>query len=130
MLGPAREGLRTRGIDHDIGAELLGERAARRRIIRGEDRVQSPDSQRGDHGKPDRPAADHQRHFIAANVDLCHRVNADRKRFGQCGVLRRQSVRDFEQQRLAEQHALGIAADIVVGIANALRSLRRQQRRQ
>jgi hypothetical protein len=42
-------------------------------------------------------------------------------------MLRRKSVRNFEQQRLAEQHALGIAADIVVGIADALRSLRCQQ---
>ena len=39
-------------------------------------------------------------------------------------------VGHLKQQRLAEQHALGIAADVFVGIADALRSLRRQQRRQ
>jgi hypothetical protein len=39
------------------------------------------------------------------------------------------SVRHLQQQRLAEQHALGIAANIVVGIADALRALLRQQRR-
>ena len=57
-------------------------------------------------------------------------MDADRERFGQRGVFGRQPVRHFQQQRLAEQHALGIAADIVVGIADALRAFRGQQRRQ
>ena len=45
-------------------------------------------------------------------------------------MLRRETIRHLQQQRFAEQHALGIAADIVVGIADALRAFRRQQRRQ
>jgi hypothetical protein len=45
-------------------------------------------------------------------------------------MLGREAVRDFEQQGFAEQHALGIGADIVVGVADALRAVRRQQRRQ
>ena len=45
-------------------------------------------------------------------------------------MLRREGVRNFEQQRLRQQHALGVAADIVVGIADADRPGRRQQRRQ
>jgi succinyl-CoA synthetase alpha subunit len=48
----------------------------------------------------------------------------------QGGVLGGEAVRDLQQQRFAQQHALGIGADIVVGIADALRALRRQQRRQ
>jgi hypothetical protein len=130
MLGPGRIGLRARGVDDDVGAELFGERAARRRIIGGDDRVQSLDLQRRDHGKPDRPAADHQRHLAALMLAFAPRMHADRERLGQRGMLGRQAVRDFEQQGFAEQHALGIGADIVVGIADALRAFRGQQRRQ
>ncbi|MGY2804582.1 hypothetical protein ACVIHF_001312 [Bradyrhizobium sp. USDA 4506] len=61
---------------------------------------------------------------------IATRMHADRKRLGERGVLGRKPVRHFEQQRLAEQHLLGIAAEIIVGIADALRALRRQQRRQ
>ena len=104
--------------------------AARRRIIRSHDRMQPLQFQRRDHGEPDRAAADHQRHLVAADIGLGHRVHADRQRLGQRRMFRREAVRHFQQQRLAEQHALGIAADIVVGIADALRPLRRQQRRQ
>ena len=50
---------------------------------------------------------------------------AYRERLGQRGVLGREAVRDLEQQGFAEQHALGVGADIVVGIADALRSLPR-----
>ena len=96
-----------------------GQRAARRRIIGGDDRMQSLQLQRGDDRKPDRTAADHQRHLVAAHIGLVDRVDADRERFGERRVFRREPVGHFEQQRLAEQHALGIAADIVVGIADA-----------
>ncbi len=41
MLGPGRRRLRARGIDHDVGAELFGKRAAGRRIICRDDRVQA-----------------------------------------------------------------------------------------
>ncbi len=119
VLRPGRIGLRARGIDHDVGAELFGERPARRRIICGDDRVQSSELQRRDDREPDRAAADHQRHLVAANIGLGHGVNADRERFGQRRMLRRKAVRHYEQQRFAEQHALGIAADMVVGIADA-----------
>jgi hypothetical protein len=57
------------------------------------------------------------------------RTNADRERLGERGVLRRETVRHFQQQGFRQQHALGIAADIVVGIADADRPRRRQQRR-
>ena len=57
-------------------------------------------------------------------------VDADGERLGQRGVLGRQAVRYLQQQGLAEQHALGITADIVVGVTDALNALRRQQRRQ
>ena len=80
--------------------------------------------------RPDRPAADHQRHLAASDVGFCHRVHADRERLGQRGVLGGEAVRDFEQQGFAEQHALGIGADIVVGVADALRAFRGQKRRQ
>ena len=57
-------------------------------------------------------------------------MHADRERLGQRGVLGGETVRDFEQQGFAEQHALGIGADIVVGVADALRAFRGQKRRQ
>ena len=57
-------------------------------------------------------------------------MHADCERLGQCGVLGGEAVRDFQQQCLAEQHALGIGPDIVVGVADALRTFRGQQRRQ
>ena len=108
---------------------LCGQGAARRRIVRSDDRMQAFQFQRRDHRKPDRAAADHQRHLVAAYVGLGDRVDADRQRLGQRRVLGRKPVGHLQQQRLAEQHALGIAADIVVGIADALRALGRQQRR-
>lgn len=92
--------------------------------------MQSPDLQRRDDREPDRPATDHQRNLAAFDIGFCYRVYADRERFGQRGVLGREAVGDFEQQGLAEQHALGIGADIVVGVADAPRAFRRQQRRQ
>ena len=91
--------------------------------------MQSLQFQRRDHRQPHRAAADHQRHLVAADIGLGNRMDADRERLGQRRMLRRKPVRHFQQQRLAEQHALGIAADIVVGIADALRTVRRQQRR-
>ena len=106
------------------------QRAPRRRIVGGDDRMQPLQLQRRDHREPDRAAADHQRHLVAAQIGLRDRVDADRQRLGQRRMLRRKPVGHLQQQRLAEQHALGIAADIVVGIADALRSLRRQQCRQ
>ena len=92
--------------------------------------MQTLDLQRSDHREPDRAAADHERHLAALHPRLLDRMHADRQRFGQRGVLRQQAVRHFQQQRFAEQHPLGIAADILVGIADALRPRRRQQRRQ
>lgn len=56
-------------------------------------------------------------------------MHADRKRLGERGMLGGEPVRHFKQQRLAEQHLLGIAADILVGIPDALRSPWREQRR-
>jgi hypothetical protein len=122
--------LRARRVDDDVGAELFGERTACRRIIGGDDRMHPLDLQRRDDGKPDRPAADHQRHLAAFDVGFCNRVHTDRERLGQCSVFGSEAVRDFEQQGFAEQHALGIGADIVVGIADALRAFRSQQGRQ
>ena len=130
MLGPARIGLRAGGIDHHIRAELFGKRATGRRIIRRNDRTQALDLQRSDDRQPNRSAADHERHLAALHPRLLDRVHADRQRLGQRGMLRRQPVRHFQKQRFAEQHAFGITADIVVGIADALRPGRRQQRRQ
>jgi hypothetical protein len=130
MLGPCRIRLHARGVDDHVGAELFGERPARRRIVGGNDRVQSPDLQRRDNRKADRPAADHQRHLASPDVGFCYRVHADRERLGQSGVLGGEAVRDFEQQGFAEQHALGVGADIIVGIADALRAFRGQKRRQ
>jgi hypothetical protein len=54
-------------------------------------------------------------------------VDADRQWLGQRRMLRRKSVGHLQQQRLAEQHAFGVAADIVVGIADALWAVRHQQ---
>jgi hypothetical protein len=122
--------LRARGIDHDVGAHLLCERAARRRIVGGDDRVQAPDPERSDDRKPDRAAADHQRHLAASDIGFRHRVDADGERLGQRSMRGRQAVRHLQQQGLAQQHALGIAADTVVGIADALNTFRRDQRRQ
>jgi hypothetical protein len=85
--------------------------------------------QRGDHGQPDRAATDHQRHLTAPDVGLGDRVDTDRERLGQRRVPGCQSVRHLQQQGLAEQHPFGIAADIVIGIADAGRSRRRHQRR-
>jgi len=89
--------------------------------------MQSFQFQRRDYSQSHRATADHQRHFVAAYIGLGDRVDADRQWFGQCRMLRRKSVGHLQQQRLAEQHALGVAADIVVGIADALRSIRHQQ---
>jgi hypothetical protein len=130
VLRPRRIRLRACGIDDHVGAELFGERATCRRIVGGDDRVHPSDLQRRDDGEPDRPAADHQRHLAAFDIGLCDRVHADRERFGQRGMLGRQTVGDFEQQGFAEQHALGIGADIVVGVADALRAFGGQKRRQ
>ena len=130
VLGPGRVGLRHPGVDHDIGAELGRQCAPRRRVVGGDDRMQPPDFQRGDDRKPDRPAADDQRHLAAPDIGLGNRVNADGEWLGQRGVLRRKPVRHFQQQRLAQEHRLRIAADIVVGIADARDALRGEQCRQ
>ena len=87
MLGPGRIGMRARGVDDDVGAELFGQRPPRRRIIGGDDRVHPLDLQRGDDGEPHRAAADHQRHLAAPDVGFGHGMHADRQRLGQRGVL-------------------------------------------
>ena len=43
--------------------------------------------QRRDHREADRPAADHQRHLVAAHVGFLDGVDADRERLGQRGML-------------------------------------------
>ena len=51
-----------------MSAPIFSASARRRRIVGGDDRVLPLQSQRRDHGEPDRAAADHQRHLVAAHI--------------------------------------------------------------
>ena len=55
VFGPGRIGLRTRGVDNNVRAELFRQCPPRRRIIRRHDRVQPLDLEGGDHGNPTGP---------------------------------------------------------------------------
>jgi hypothetical protein len=101
----------------------LGEPAPRRREIGGDDGPEFPELQRGDHGKPHRPAADHQRHLLAGRCCLRDGVDADGEWLGQRRVLGRQAVGHFDQQRLAQNHALREAAGKLVGVADRPRTV-------
>ena len=79
---PLQAMLRHLGIDDDIGAQPCRERTPRRRIVGGDDRMQTLDPQRCDHREPDRAAADHERYLAAPDVGFRHGVDADGERLG------------------------------------------------
>ena len=116
---PGFVGRSGRGIDDDVGAHALRQRAPRRRKIRRDDRVRAFDLQAGDHRQADRAAADHQRHVVGRQSRELHRVPADRDRFGQRGVLGGQAVRHLQQHPVRQRHELAIAAGDLVVVADA-----------
>ena len=80
-------------VDDDVGAAALGELAAPGREVARDDRPHALGLEHQDHAEADRPAADHDRHLLLADLAAAHGVPGDGHRLGQRRDLGRQAVR-------------------------------------
>jgi hypothetical protein len=119
---PCRRDRRAR-FDALVRAERDGQLPPPQREVGGDDRADPAQPQGRDHREAHRPATNHQRLVARLQARLVHRVEADGHRLGQRGLLGREPVRDLEQQRLGEPHVLGVAARLVVRVADGLAPL-------
>nr|WP_233565614.1 hypothetical protein [Cellulomonas sp. PhB143] len=111
---PARgEGLPRRvdgGVEDDVGPAPPGEGAAARGVVGRDDRADAPGLEDGDHGEPDRPAAEDQRDVLLLHLPARDGVPRDRHRLGDGGGVRGEPVRHGQGERLLHDDLLGIAA--------------------
>ena len=75
--------------------------------------------ERRDGRKPDRAAANHQRHFGIIHAEMFHRMNANRHGFGQRGVIGFHRGRQRQQHTFRERHIFGKAARHIRVVAHA-----------
>ena len=116
-------------VDHHVGSEALGERAARRREVGGDDRLGATEAERRDHREAHRAAADDEGRVARLEAGLHDGVQADGHGLGQRGVLGREAVRHRQQEELREDHRLAVAAGIVVRVADGLDASRSDRER-
>ena len=108
--GPRRErGLLAR-VDDLVGAHRDAERAAGGGEVGGDDRGHAEQAQGGDHGEPDRPAADDDGAVARLQPGPVDGVQADGHRLGERGVRRGEAVGHRQRQQRRQQHALAVAA--------------------
>ena len=128
----ARPGLErrlVRRVDDLVGAHRRGQRAAGRREVAGDDRLDAAQAQGGDDGEADGSAAEHEGAVAGADARLVDGVQADRHRLGERGVAWVEAVGHLEQQQRRQQHPLAVPAREQVGVGEVLDAGRREHDR-
>ena len=117
-----------RRVKDDVRAAGAGQRAARGRVVAGNDRAHTLGLQQKDDRQPDRPAADDDRHGALAHLAAAHGMPGHGHR--QCRDVGPQAVGHWHHQRLLHEHLLGVGTGRVHRQADGVDALTAAQERQ